>query len=602
MALHSSPVGVFGVVVLAAITYCFYSKPWLRRLVRNAGLPNVPAPLKPVYPMCSDAELIESMSFVVTVKDTCGQAEELLTHLASIFPRDMHIYYGFPNIRGCRHVDVESILSRLFTHFTIVKTANDDSPIAAFLKVHPMLKTKYAVLMHNDAYPMERDFACESLRALDAHPEYPIVAPQIYERASDGIIVPHGHHENLHMRAKSDGNGFLIDYDLSFDLLTARKPEDFTEGPQVDFLEDHAFIARTDVYPKLLDPAGSFTMEYMDMILNMRARNTSAWYVPTARCYFEVDTDRLTWEDIPYFVYKRSEQIGHQVRTYLTKKWGLAFPNTGIWNYVRYVFIPYMLLKEPDLPSDWNDQAALFFSWFEGVGFNRYNGQMLPEFIEEASNENVEVSRETKLELPTDVLPERIPPKSAVDILPKVTKKKLGPTIAFDDPHIPIGLRMRSCDVSNPESYTYCGLVVQDGDECKCYTYVEGFNLRTTFHLDTLMAWLKLPPRAFTFAQMKYWPQRVDETNTDFLCEAHQKYCSINVRFPSSARILQWSWYGKPPQFPFTPEGFTCVASLIIAVLLVVIPAKVVSRRLKQLGFKNEQGKKCMKAQKLLSM
>jgi hypothetical protein len=251
-----------------------------------------------------------------------------------------------------------------------------------------------------------------------------------------------------------------------------------------------------------------------------------------------------------------------------------------------------MLMKEQDMPTEWNDQAALFFSWFEGVGFNRYNGQMLPEFIEEPSSGSVKISRETKLELPTDVLPDRVPPQSAVDVLPLVTKKKMGPTISFDDPHIPIGLRMRSCDLTSPESYTYCGLVVQDGDECKCYTYVEGFNLRTTFHLDTLMAWLKLPPRAFTFAQMKYWPQRVDETNTDYLCEAHEKDCSIDLQFPASARILQWSWYGKPPQFPFTPEGFTCVGSLVVALLLLAIPTK--------LGFKNKKGKKCIKGQKLM--
>jgi hypothetical protein len=448
---------------------------------------------------------------------------------------------------------------------------------------------------------MERDFACESLRALDANPKYPIIAPQIYERASNGIIVPHGHHENLHMRLKPNGV-YGIDYDLSFDLLTARTPEDFKEGPQVDFLEDHAFIARTAEYPALLDPAGSFTMEYMDMILNMRARNTSAWYVPTARCYFEVDTNKLTWEDIPYFVYKRSEQIGHQVRTYLTNKWGIAFPNTGIWNYVRYVFIPYMMMKERDLPKDWNDQAALFYSWFESVGFNRYNGQLLPAFIEDPSSEPVTATREMKLELPTDVPADRIPPQSAMDILPKVEKKKMGPTIAFDDPHISIGLKISSCDASDPESYTYCGLVVQDGDACKCYTYVEGFNLRTTFHLDTLMAWLKLPPRAFTFAQMKYWPKPVDDTNTDFLCEAHQEDCKIDLHFSSSARILQWSWFGKPPQFPFTPEGFTCMASLVIALVLAMIPTQIFSRRVKQLGFKSGQQDKFIKANKLVGM
>lgn len=578
--LSRASVGTCVALVIAFVVNCGIQKPWLLRMFRNSALPIVPPPLKPVYPACSDAELIEGMSFVVTVKDTCAQAEELLAHLASIFPRYMHVYYGLPNIRGCRHVDVHSVLSKLFTNFTVVTTERDDAPIAAFLKVQPLLKTRAAVLMHNDAYPMERDFACESLRALDTHPHYPIVAPQIYERAADGIIVPHGHHQNLHTRARGDADDdYFIDYDLSMDLLTQRLPGDFKEGPQMDFLEDHAFVARSSVYHELLDPAGSFTMEYMDMILNMRARNTSAWYVPTARCYFEVDTDKLTWEDIPYFTYKRSEQIGHQVRTYLTNKWGVAFPNSGIWNYVRYVFVPFLMLEGSGLPQDWKDQAAIFYSWFEGVGFNRYNGQMLPEFIEEPSAEPVTVSRETKLELPTDVPAHRVPPKSATEILPKQSKKTFGaPQISFKEPHIPIGLRTRSCNASEPSSYALCGLVVQDGDSCKCWTYVEGFNLRTTFYLDSLMALLKLPPRAFTFAQMKYWPTPVDESNTDFLCEAYQKDCSLQVHFSSSARILQWSWFGKAPQRSFTPEGLTVFVGLMLSLAMLFIPVRFITR------------------------
>jgi hypothetical protein len=46
---------------------------------------------------------------------------------------------------------------------------------------------------------MEEQFVCELYRALEAHPEYPIAAPQIYEVGNAGIYVPHGHHENLHV-------------------------------------------------------------------------------------------------------------------------------------------------------------------------------------------------------------------------------------------------------------------------------------------------------------------------------------------------------------------------------------------------------------------
>jgi len=356
------------------------------------------------------------------------------------------------------------------------------------------------------------------------------------------------------------------------DLMTQRLPEDFEEGPQVDFLEDHAFIARSDLYHELLDPAGSFTMEYMDMILNMRARNTSAWYVPTARVYFEVDTDKLTWEDIPYFSYKRSEQIGHQVRTYLTSKWGLEFPNTGIWNYVRYVFLPYIMLEGSSLPNDWSDQAAIFYSWFESVGFNRYDGQMLPAFIDEPTGKPVIISRTQKHELSNHVPPHRVPPMIGVEVLPKQPPKTKMVQISFDDPHIPIGLRTQSCNAADPSSYALCGLAVQDGDECKCWTYVESFNVRTTLWIDKLMSFLKFPPRAFTFMQMKYWPKDLDESNTDYLCEAHQENCNIQVHFSSSAQILQWSWYGKLPQHPFTPEGFVVAAGLVMVILMITTP------------------------------
>jgi len=214
--------GAFGTIVALALALAAVQhKPWLARMVRNYSLDKVPPPLKPVYPACTDAELTEGMSFVVTVKDTCAQAEELLAHLAGIFPRSMHVYYGHPDIRGCRHVDIHAIMGKFFDNYTVAVTENNASPMAGFLKVQPMLKTKYAILMHNDAYPMERDFACETMRALDAHPSYPIVAPQIYERAADGIVVPHGHHQNLHMRPMPDGSeGRLIDYDLSMELLT----------------------------------------------------------------------------------------------------------------------------------------------------------------------------------------------------------------------------------------------------------------------------------------------------------------------------------------------------------------------------------------------
>jgi len=560
----------------------------MRRLFRNTALPGIPEPLAPAYAQCSDAELVGAVSLVVTVKDTCAQAEELLGHLARIFPESMPVFYAYPAIRGCRHVAAGVAGRRLFQNFTEVAVGISDAPIAGFLKVQPLLKTKYAVLMHNDAYPMERDFACEMYRALEAHPHYPIAAPQIYEAASDKIIVPHGHHQNLHVRPSKSGQGFRIDYDLSLKLLTMRKPEDFQEGPQVDFLEDHAFFARSDRYHELLDPSGSFTLEYMDMILNMRSRNTSAWYVPTARCIFDVDTNKITWEDLPYLVYKRSEQIGHQVRTYLTKKWGVEFVNTGIWNYVRYVMLADVVLEHEHLPTDWKDQAATFYSWFESVGFNRYNGQYLPDFIEDPAAGTVNVSRTMKQTLPTDVPPHRVPPRSAMDVLPRQQRKKVGAIdISFREPHLPIGVRRSSCNASEAVSYALCGLAVRDGDQCVCYNYVVPFNLKTTLYLDKLMAWMKLPARAFMYGQMKYWSVPIDKSSVSMFCEPTQEDCNFQVSFSKDAVLLQWSWFGKQPKYPFTFEGMVIFC---IIVGLIMMPMVLSSKGVQNwLGLKKQQ-------------
>mmetsp|Transcript_41177 Transcript_41177/g.74400 ORF Transcript_41177/g.74400 Transcript_41177/m.74400 type:complete len:601 (-) Transcript_41177:136-1938(-) len=565
MKAKNTGLSFFALVVAATVARILHSE-CMRRLVRNAWLPGIPDPVQPAYPSCSDDELVESVSLVVTVKDTCAQAEELLEHLAGMFPRTMHVYYAYPNIRGCRHVAAGDAGRRLFQNFTELSVGASDAPIAGFLKAQPLITTKYAVLMHNDAYPMERDFACELYRALEAHPHYPIAAPQIYEVAADGIIVPHGHHQHLHTRPSSTSAGDRIDYDLSMKLLTMRKPEDFKEGPQVDFLEDHAFFARVDAYHELLDPSGSFTLEYMDMILNMRARNTSAWYVPTARCIFNVDTRKITWEDLPYLVYKRSEQIGHQVRTYLTNKWGVEFVNTGIWNYVRYVMLADVVIETESLPTEWEEQASAFYSWFESVGFNRYNGKLLPEFIEEPSTGAVRISRTQKQTLPTDVPPHRVPPKSASEVLPRVQRKKMGIDISFKEPHLSIAIKKSSCNASEPESYRLCGLAVQDGDKCTCYNYVVPFNLRTTLYLDTLMAMLKLPSRAFMYGQMKYWTVKVNSDAVDIYCEPTAEECSMEVEFPPSATILQWSWFGNQPKYTFTPEGVAIGSSLALFV------------------------------------
>lgn len=54
--------------------------------------------------------------------------------MGRLFPRGMQVFYAYPAIRGCRHVDL-SVGRRLFPNYTEVSVGASDAPIAGFLKV-----------------------------------------------------------------------------------------------------------------------------------------------------------------------------------------------------------------------------------------------------------------------------------------------------------------------------------------------------------------------------------------------------------------------------------------------------------------------------------
>jgi len=262
--------------------------------------------------------------------------------------------------------------------------------------------------------------------------------------------------------------------------------------------------------------------------------------------------------------------------------------NTGIWNYVRYVMLAEVVLEGDALPVDWKDQAAIFYSWFESVGFNRYDGQYLPDFIDEPPTGPVTVSRTQRQQLPTDVPEHRVPPRAGADILPRQSRKKAGAIdLSFRDPHLPIALRTSECDASEPSSYALCGLAVQDGDKCTCWNYVVPFNLKTTLYLDKLMAWMKLPSRAFMYGQMKYWTVHIDPDTVDLMCQGSQEDCTYQVHFGPNARVLQWSWFGKEAKPPFTKEGMVIFCILMSILFMPTILPRL--RRVAWAGSKKQE-------------
>lgn len=510
------------------------------KLFRNLFLSDNPEFVDPIYDSCLDQELVEDVTVVMTVKDTCSQGIEIITYLYSIFPKMITFIYVYPDFIGCNLINVSN---SLFPNFKILKINATDSPVKGFLKAQSYIDTPYSLLMHNDAYPMDKQMLCELYRALQNNVKYPFSVPQLYEKSNNNIIVPHAHHTNLHIM-----NNY-IKYDIDFDILTKRRPNDFVQSEQINFMEDHAYMARTQLYHLYLDEYASFTMEYIDNILAMRANQTVPLYVPSARVLFDVSIEKFTWKDIPYFSYKRSEEIAHTVRNYLSNKWGVNFLNSGMWNYIKYFYFNDNILSYNNIPDNYDYQMILIYSWFQSIGFNRYNNMKFPEFLDfyysdvfqnNFRNDYITIERYIhKYSYKNYYLNDKCNnSNNAYSILNSVNKSNIFFEIDLDDEYMPIAF-----NYTNQCDYNLCGMLILDNNICHCFNYVSQFNIKNTI-FNYILDKFKLPSRSLNFLQMKYFKKNIKIVeNITYFCDKDFECSYILPRLSRSARLIKWSWF-----------------------------------------------------------
>jgi len=565
-----------GIAVAAAAV--LGTAPWNRpalRVARNAlggGWYDPPAALSPVYASTDGhdcrADLAAALSVVVTVKDTCSQGAAVLLHLSAAVPSDVAVAYVTPDAAPCRAVAPRALVGRLFPRrHAFVEVAAEASPFAAFLAVRDWIDTPQVLLMHNDVYALDAFAVCELSRALHAHPEAPLVAPQLYERGDNEMLVPHGHHRWL--RGVVDDGGEdrrpRLAYDLDFDLLTRRVPRDFEPlggAPQCDFVEDHAFAMRTRDMADVLDPDASFTLEYLDVALALRARGGGcAHYVPTARFVFDVDARRVAWQDVGYVAWKRSTEVGIGVLKHMRRKWCVQLPSTAIWDYVRESLLGGAALRA--LPADDDDAGhrQLARAWLQAAGFNRFRvgagDPWRPLF--EAAPGAWEATR--LLDDPHDDAQwalacngsrtRGVVPWTRRDAERDVTAPPLpwllGRTFPPLVPRIGVTLRTDR-DACGDDART-CPLLLAHADgTCTCGAH------RPTVHArpwHAAVTWLldraRLPSRAWLFAAMARDNDDDDEAGgtearVEAVCDAHDGRCRVALPFAAGTRVVRWSW------------------------------------------------------------
>lgn len=532
-------------------------------IARNCISPKVPQMAKPKYPQCSAADMAKEMTIVVTVKDACSQAPGFIRALETFAPPGVHLVYTYPNFESCAKIDLTNVLKR-WKKVTVLPLPLRSSPMQGWVDAIPYIKTKYSMLLHNDGYALDSFFGCELLQALknrqstEPESQYYAAAPMLYESKMDGSLAAHATQSNLRLVKDASSLGATVHHDHSL-RRALNRGNDFKEGEQHDFIEDHGFLIQTDKIKTVIDPSASFTLEYLDMIMTIRANNWKVLFVPSARLEFRIT--EFSWRDIPYFMYKRSEATAHGTRDYLISKWGANFPNTGFWTYIKYTIVEQHVYRDVLHTMRWKDQASLVFGFFQMAGFNRYKvGSKQVDFLEvlqrldrgwaPAAGKPITARRELARPAIKKTKPRFV--DHLDEILPYGKAKRV--EVGIEHEYLPFSmakLSVDSCIRLTPEVEAACGIVIEEPTGCVCWVNMPTFKSNSLFirFLARFAAMIKVPSRVTTFVEMTLSGSRNGTDHVQPLrhlegdgfalttCDVEQEDCSTFFSFSRSSQL-----------------------------------------------------------------
>jgi hypothetical protein len=523
-----------------------------------------PDPLPPassvVSEVCTEAALVRDVAVVMAVKDSCTQGPAALAALAGAVPRDTNVVYVTPAAPDCAGVMSSEALLSVFPNGVLLSVAASASPFEAFLAAEPHVQSqRHTLFLHTDVYTMDaRRSVCALHVALDAHDadRVPFAAPQLYERGADGAVVPHAHHGTLHTYEDPlRGGGCALGYTTDVLGVLRRRAGDFVSSWQRDFLEDHAFMGRTATYRTFLDPEASFTLEYLDVALTMRAHGATAVYVPESRFLFDVDAGQVGWRDLAHTAWKRSAVPARRVHRHMRHKWGCLVPDEPIWRYVRHTALAGVDLRGSSLPSDVGAQMRAVHAWFSAAGLEH-------DPTSTGLDENRACraqTRSTKVDADGDGDAfQSVATHSAVLQLPRTSsassvqhyirppRRQHDDVDGDDDMDV---MELNACDAH------HCHLMYTDQQGmCRCFARTDTFDSRFASWMPALLRRLKLPARAWTYAQMHRPPTVSTTASTGtggdapallrrVRCVVAEKECCVDgLHLGPRSRLLLWRW------------------------------------------------------------
>ena len=400
----------------------------------------------------------------------------------------------------------------------------------------------------------------------------------LYESKMDGSLAAHATQTNLRLVKDDSPQGMTVHHDHSL-RRALNRGFDFKEGDQTEFVEDHGFLIQTDKIATVIDPSASFTLEYLDMIMTIRANGWKALFVPSARLEFRVT--EFSWRDIPYFMYKRSEATAHGTRDYLKAKWQANFPNTGFWTYIKYTIVEQHVYggryvegvtstdRDVLTTMKWKDQAAMVFGFFQMAGYNRYDiakpGSAKPQVVDfldvlerldkgwaPAKGASVRAARQLARKPVTKTKPAYV--THLDQILPYGRDSRVEAEIEHE--YLPFSLAkltLGTCDAITAEMEHVCNIVFSEPDgSCVCWINMPTFKSNSLLirALGKLAALIKVPSRVTTFVEMALSGSRNGSTHVAPLrglegasfslatCDVGEADCNTTFGFSKGSRLL----------------------------------------------------------------
>ena len=553
---HTSLISLF-VLMLS-----FYIRPTTIYLVMRNMISNDTHNVKNKY-KCNSNILID-ITVVVSIKDTCSQTPAFLRSLKTITTQFTPIVFTYPNSTYCKHWHTNSV--NYWNDVTVLALESEAAPMNGWIKAIPYIRTKYSYLVHNDGYALDNTFLCELKGALyNSNSSFVVAAPMLYENDNNNNLMAHATQSSLQVQPSSNIYGSIVFHEHSF-YRALNRGADIQESEQTEFLEDHGFLIQTNYIQKVIDPNASFTLEYLDMILNLRHINKKIIFVPSARLEFRVT--KFDWSDIPHFVYKRSEEVAHDTMNYISNKWMTGVPNTGVWTYIKYTILEQHTFTDIAKATQL-DQLRLFLSFFHLAGFNRYSWDHNNNLTLPVALNKLEYNRTLYFQVYRDVNAKQQiqKPTNNASKLVKHGSRVLIEIGYYYNPFMVVQFEYK-CNEYDHLFSSSCNMILKYNGDCKCWLNIPVFKQLDTSSkvLKTLVRLVKIPERVVTYFEMllyrnhkisnvikyksKLKTKKVQNKKiqmTTYICEANVASCLFDIKYDHKYRITKF--YGGPSSF-----------------------------------------------------